>query len=155
MSVVTTVAVVGIVGIVGIVIGRQPLGEPLRGKRLATGSAAILLTLRVSRFAQAVDVAPRALAAGIPFAPEKDGSSVLSGAFGANIEAPSAPPPWDMSQRQESLRVSLSSRFIDHATNLRSTSQVVVSNRSADAPSRQDWRLLLRQIVDRLDGHTR
>jgi hypothetical protein len=152
MSVVTIVAVVGIVAYV---IGRQLLGEPLRGKRLATGSAAILLTLGVSRVVQAVVAAPRALAAGIPFAPEKDGSSVLSGAFGSNIEAPSASPPWDMSQRQESLPASLSSRFIDHTTNRRSTAQVVVSNRSADALSRQDWRLLLRQIVDRLDGHTR
>ena len=125
------------------------------GARVATGSAAILLTLGINRLAQAVVVAPRALAAGIPFAPEKDGTSMLSGVFGANIEAPYASPPSDIRQRQESLPVSLSSRFIDHTSDQRSTSQVVESNLSVDIQSRQDWRLLLRQIVDRLDGHTR
>jgi hypothetical protein len=44
------------------------------GAHVAAGTAAILLTLGLNRAAQALVVAPRAIAAGIPFAPEKDGS---------------------------------------------------------------------------------
>jgi len=44
------------------------------GAHLAAGTSAILLTLGVNRVAQAAVVVPRAIAAGIPFAPEKDGS---------------------------------------------------------------------------------
>ncbi len=44
------------------------------GAHLAAGTAAILLMLGLNRAAQALVVAPRAVAAGIPFAPEKDGS---------------------------------------------------------------------------------
>ena len=43
------------------------------GAHLAAGSSAILLVLGLNRLAQALVVIPRALAAGIPFAPEKDG----------------------------------------------------------------------------------
>lgn len=41
---------------------------------LAAGTAAILLMLGLNRAAQALVVVPRAIAGGIPFAPEKDGS---------------------------------------------------------------------------------
>lgn len=41
---------------------------------LAAGITAILLMLGLNRAAQALVVVPRAIAAGIPFAPEKDGS---------------------------------------------------------------------------------
>jgi hypothetical protein len=44
------------------------------GAHLASSSSAILLTLGLNRIAQAAVVVPRAIAAGIPFAPEKDGS---------------------------------------------------------------------------------
>lgn len=44
------------------------------GAHVAAGTAAILLMLGLNRAAQALVVAPRAIAAGIPFAPEKDGS---------------------------------------------------------------------------------
>ena len=44
------------------------------GASLAAGSSAILLTLGLNRIAQAAVIVPRAIAAGIPFAPEKDGS---------------------------------------------------------------------------------
>ena len=43
------------------------------GAHLAAGTSAILLTLGLNRVAQAAVVVPRAIAAGIPFAPEKDG----------------------------------------------------------------------------------
>jgi hypothetical protein len=43
------------------------------GAHLAAGTTAILLTLGLNRAAQALVVVPRAIAAGIPFAPEKDG----------------------------------------------------------------------------------
>jgi hypothetical protein len=44
------------------------------GAHVAAGTAAILLMLGLNRAAQAAVVVPRAIAAGIPFAPEKDGS---------------------------------------------------------------------------------
>jgi hypothetical protein len=53
------------------------------GAHLAASSAATLLTLGVNRLAQALVIAPRALSAGIPFAPEKDGSTFLAAAYGA------------------------------------------------------------------------
>jgi len=43
------------------------------GAHLAAGTTAILLMLGLNRAAQALVIAPRAIAAGIPFAPEKDG----------------------------------------------------------------------------------
>ena len=46
------------------------------GAHVAAGTAAILLMLGLNRAAQALVVAPRAVAAGIPFAPEKDGTRV-------------------------------------------------------------------------------
>jgi hypothetical protein len=46
--------------------------------RLAASSATILLMLGINRMAQAAVVLPRAISAGIPFAPEKDGSAFLS-----------------------------------------------------------------------------
>jgi hypothetical protein len=45
--------------------------------KLAAASSTILLMLGVNRLAQAVIVVPRAMAAGIPFAPEKDGKHFL------------------------------------------------------------------------------
>jgi hypothetical protein len=53
------------------------------GAHMAGSGAAIFLTLGVNRLAQAAVVAPRAMASGIPFAPEKDGSTFLAGVFGA------------------------------------------------------------------------
>lgn len=44
------------------------------GAHLAAGTDAILLVLGLNRAAQALVVVPRAIAAGIPFAPEKDGT---------------------------------------------------------------------------------
>lgn len=44
------------------------------GAHVAAGSAAILLMLGLNRAAQALVVVPRAIAGGIPFAPEKDGT---------------------------------------------------------------------------------
>jgi hypothetical protein len=44
------------------------------GAHVAAGTTAILLTLGLNRAAQALVVVPRAIAAGIPFAPEKDGT---------------------------------------------------------------------------------
>jgi hypothetical protein len=46
---------------------------------VAASSATILLMLGINRLAQAAVVVPRALAAGIPFAPEKDGNVFMSG----------------------------------------------------------------------------
>jgi hypothetical protein len=43
------------------------------GAHVASGTTAILLTLGLNRIAQAAVIVPRAIAAGIPFAPEKDG----------------------------------------------------------------------------------
>jgi hypothetical protein len=57
---------------VGVVL--DAIGYAL-GAHLATASAVMLLRLGVNRLAQAAIVAPRALATGIPFAPEPDGTA--------------------------------------------------------------------------------
>lgn len=44
------------------------------GAHVAAGSAAIVLMLGLNRAAQALVLVPRAIAAGVPFAPEKDGN---------------------------------------------------------------------------------
>ncbi len=54
------------------------------GAQVAAGTAAILLMLGLNRAAQALVLVPRAIAAGIPFAPEKDGT-----VFGASWFSPS------------------------------------------------------------------
>jgi hypothetical protein len=48
---------------------------------VASSSSTILLMLGINRLAQAAVVAPRAIAAGIPFAPEKNGETFLAGMF--------------------------------------------------------------------------
>jgi hypothetical protein len=52
------------------------------GAHVAAGTAGVLLTLGVNRVGQALVVVPRAVRAGIPFAPERDGSTFLSGLIG-------------------------------------------------------------------------
>ncbi|MCW2994923.1 MAG: putative integral rane protein [Conexibacter sp.] len=51
------------------------------GATVAAGTDSILLALGVNRLAQALVVAWRAYAAGIPFAPEDDGSTFAAGLF--------------------------------------------------------------------------
>jgi hypothetical protein len=58
------------------------------GAHVAASAAPIILTLGINRLAQAAVIAPRALAAGIPFAPEKNGSTFLAGVFGSSNPAP-------------------------------------------------------------------
>jgi hypothetical protein len=53
------------------------------GAHLAASTAPIILTLGINRLAQAAVVTPRAMAAGIPFTPEKNGSTFLGGALSA------------------------------------------------------------------------
>jgi hypothetical protein len=52
------------------------------GAHVAAGASAILLVLGLNRVAQALVVVQRAIAAGIPFAPEKDGRVFAAGMFG-------------------------------------------------------------------------
>jgi hypothetical protein len=72
----------------GLIVSRiaiTGIGE-VSGAHLVAGSSAILLMLGLNRAAQALVIAPRAITAGIPFAPEKDGrvfgASWFSGANG-------------------------------------------------------------------------
>jgi hypothetical protein len=67
----------------GFVVGRLLVAFVAHadGAHVAAGSAAILLTLGLNRAAQALVVVPRAVAAGIPFAPEKDGTVFGAGWF--------------------------------------------------------------------------
>ena len=51
------------------------------GAHVAASSTPLLFTLGLNRLGQAAVIAPRAMLSGIPFAPEKDGSTFLSGAF--------------------------------------------------------------------------
>jgi hypothetical protein len=46
---------------------------------VAASSATLLFSLGVNRLAQAAVIVPRAMAAGVPFAPEKDGKTFLAG----------------------------------------------------------------------------
>ena len=57
------------------------------GAHVAAGTAAILLMLGLNRAAQALVVVPRAIAAGIPFAPEKDGT-VFGASWFARTDRP-------------------------------------------------------------------
>jgi hypothetical protein len=51
------------------------------GAHVAASATPLLFTLGLNRLAQAAIIASRAMVAGIPFAPEKDGRTFLSGAF--------------------------------------------------------------------------
>jgi len=59
-------------------------------EQLATSGGALMLGLAANRLGQALVVAARALAAGIPFASEKDGRSFLATSFGSAPAASSA-----------------------------------------------------------------
>ena len=48
------------------------------GAHVAASTTPLLFTLGLNRLAQAAVIAPRAMLAGIPFAPEKDGRPFLS-----------------------------------------------------------------------------
>jgi hypothetical protein len=48
---------------------------------VAASSSTLLFSLGVNRLAQAAVIVPRAMAMGVPFAPEKDGSTFLAGLF--------------------------------------------------------------------------
>lgn len=52
------------------------------GAHVAASSTPLLFTLGLNRVGQAVVIASRAMLAGIPFAPEKDGRTFLGGVFG-------------------------------------------------------------------------
>jgi hypothetical protein len=48
---------------------------------VAASSSTLLFSLGVNRLAQAAVIVPRAMSMGVPFAPEKDGSTFLAGLF--------------------------------------------------------------------------
>lgn len=48
---------------------------------IAASSSTLLFSLGVNRLAQAAVIVPRAMAMGVPFAPEKDGKVFMAGAF--------------------------------------------------------------------------
>jgi hypothetical protein len=60
------------------------------GAKAATSLDSILLVLGLNRLAQAVVIAARAMAAGVPFSPEKDGKTFLPGLLGAHSSTPTA-----------------------------------------------------------------
>jgi hypothetical protein len=51
------------------------------GAHVAASATPLLFTLGLNRLGQAAVIVPRAMMAGIPFAPEKDGSTFMSGAL--------------------------------------------------------------------------
>jgi hypothetical protein len=61
------------------------------GAKVAGSSAPIIMLLGINRLGQAVIVMRHALATGIPFAPEKDGRSFLSGQLGGAASRPPGP----------------------------------------------------------------
>jgi hypothetical protein len=54
------------------------------GAHVAASTTPLLFTLGLNRLGQSAVIVPRAMLAGIPFAPEKDGSTFLSGPFGGH-----------------------------------------------------------------------
>jgi len=55
------------------------------GAHVAASTTPLLLTLGLNRLGQAAVMVPRAMLSGIPFAPEKDGTTFLAGAFGGSV----------------------------------------------------------------------
>jgi hypothetical protein len=51
---------------------------------VAASTATLLFGLGVNRLAQAAVIVPRAMAMGVPFAPEKDGKVFMANAFDRN-----------------------------------------------------------------------
>jgi hypothetical protein len=51
------------------------------GAHVAASTTPLLFTLGLNRLGQAAVIVPRAMLSGIPFAPERDGRTFLSGAF--------------------------------------------------------------------------
>jgi hypothetical protein len=60
------------------------------GAHIAASTTPLLFTLGLNRLGQAAVIATRAMAAGIPFAPEKDGRTFLSGGFNGGTRDRSA-----------------------------------------------------------------
>ena len=54
------------------------------GAHVAASTAPLLFTLGLNRLGQAAAIVPRAMRAGIPFAPEKDGRTFMGDAFGGH-----------------------------------------------------------------------
>ena len=73
---------------------------------VAASSATLLFSLGVNRLAQAAVIVPRAMAMGVPFAPEKDGRVFMADSFGRGAEAMAQRrsagdgAPWSQQQRQ-------------------------------------------------------
>lgn len=55
---------------------------------VAASSSTLLFGLGVNRLAQAAVIVPRAMAMGVPFAPEQDGTSFMAGTVGRAVPAP-------------------------------------------------------------------
>jgi hypothetical protein len=62
--------------------------------KVAASSSTILLMLGINRLAQAAVVLPRAMTAGVDFAPEKDGKSRLTGLTGGRNRSSSTQSPY-------------------------------------------------------------
>jgi hypothetical protein len=62
------------------------------GAHLAASTTPIIMILGVNRLAQAIVVAPRAVGAGIPFSPEKNGSTLFGAMFDQGTGPQSSSP---------------------------------------------------------------
>ncbi len=71
------------------------VGARAAGAHLAASTAPLLLVLGINRLTQAGVIALRAISRGIPFAPEKDGSTFLAGAIPATAGGPHRPAATD------------------------------------------------------------
>ncbi|MCU1492775.1 MAG: hypothetical protein JWO62_539 [Acidimicrobiaceae bacterium] len=128
--------------------GLDGLGYAL-GAHLATSSSAMLLGLGINRLAQAAVVAPRALSAGIPFAPEKDGASFLPALFGSPGDASPAQPSTS-TERPSIPRIAELAGRQSAGPNTTESTRV-----PSDTLDRPDWQSVLRYIVDRFDDRRR
>lgn len=70
------------------------------GAKVAGSSAPIIMLLGINRIGQAAMVMRHALATGVPFAPEKDGASFLSGFLSGRTGGAASRPPGPASRYQ-------------------------------------------------------
>jgi hypothetical protein len=80
MSGLEILAVTAVIGLIGWRVVVMVLAARTGG-HVAASATPLLFTLGLNRLGQAAVIATRAMLAGIPFAPEKDGRTFLAGTF--------------------------------------------------------------------------
>lgn len=105
---------------------------------VAGSSAPVLLLLGVNRLGQAAVVAPRALASGVPFAPERDGRAFGSrGAVAGRLARQAGPRPTETHRPADAHP---STPFTRAAESWNRSERGVLRDRAGRRDRRRDWR---------------